>query len=471
MKKAGIFIIIFLYTFSGFSQEIKGSWFGTLEVPGGKLRLVFHINEKSGVYQTTLDSPDQGANGIPTATTTLKDSHLKISIPTLKAQYEGVCSEMEIKGTFTQVNIPFPLTLTRKEIMPERPPERPQEPRPPYPYHCEEVTFENLGAGIKLAGTLTLPQKSGTYPAVILITGSGAQDRDEKIAGHKPFLVIADHLTRQGIAVLRFDERGTGASTGVFQTSTTVDFAADVKAAINYLKTRKEIESKKIGLIGHSEGGMIAPMIAVENPDVAFMVLLAAPGIHNSELWIRQLSDIVAMQGISEDKIKPMMQCYQDILQILKTMPNATAKPELEKYLKTHLQDFTAGEQIPPEKQKPFINQLVKTLLSPWFRYFITYNPVPVLEKIKCPVLALNGDKDLQVNASQNLLGINQALSKAGNKSFETIPLRGLNHLFQECKTGAPTEYGQITQTFSPEALNIISNWILKQTRKEINQR
>lgn len=463
MKKIGILTLVLLYAYFGFAQEINGSWFGNLEVPGGKLRISFHITETAGSYQTTLDSPDQGAWGVPTATTTFKDSRLNISIPTLQARYEGLYSGTEIKGTFTQANIPFPLTLTRREIAPERP----QEPRPPYPYRSEEVTFANPGAGIKLAGTLTIPQGNGVYPAVILITGSGAQNRDEEIAGHKPFLVIADNLTRQGIAVLRFDDRGTGASTGDFNTSTSVDFATEVKAAVNYLKTRKEIQTRKIGLAGHSEGGMVAPMIAVENPDIAFMVLLAAPGIPNSELWIRQLLDIMVVQGISEDKRKPLIQCYQDIIRILKTMPDETAKPELEKYLKTHLLDFTAGEQLPPEKVKPFIDEQVKTFVKPWFRYFITYNPVPVLEKIKCPVLALNGEKDLQVNASQNLLGIRQALTKAGNKSFETIPLRGLNHLFQECTTGAPREYGQITQTFSPEALNIMSNWILKQTKKE----
>lgn len=462
MKKIGTLILILLCVYSGFAQEIKGSWFGNLEVPGGKLRLTFHVNEEAGVYKTILDSPDQGVNGIPTATTTFKDSRLNILIPTLEAQYEGVYSDSEIKGTFTQGNVKFPLTLTRRKISPERP----QEPRPPYPYRCEEVVFENYGAGIKLAGTLTLPQGKGVYPAVILITGSGAQNRDEEIAGHKPFLVIADHLTRQGIAVLRVDDRGTGASTGNFNASTAVDFATDAKAAFDYLKTRNEIQSGQIGLIGHSEGGMVAPMIASGNPDVAFMVLLAAPGIHNAELWIRQLSDIMAIQGISEEKRKPMIQCYRDILQILKTLPGETAEPELKKYFKAHLLDFTAGEQLSPEREKPFIDQQVKTILSPWFRYFITYNPVPTLEKIKCPVLALNGEKDLQVNASQNLLGISQALSKAGNKSFETIPLRGLNHLFQECTTGSPGEYGQITQTFSPEALNIISNWILKQTKK-----
>lgn len=461
MKKTGILILIILYAFSGFAQEIRGSWYGALELPTGKLRLVFHITEKDGVFHSTMDSPDQGVKGIPTTTTTFRDTRLTISIPEIRAEYTGVFSGAEIKGTFTQ-GAPLPLILSKQETKPERP----QEPQPPYPYHSEDITFENTQAGITLAGTLTLPQKSGVYPAVILISGSGAQNRNEEIFGHKPFLILADHLTRQGIAVLRFDDRGFGLSSGNHDTSTSADFATDVEAAVGYLRKRKEIKTLQIGLIGHSEGGMIAPMITTRSKDIAFMVLLAAPGVHNHELWIRQVSDIVATQGISKEKQGPLIQCYQDIYRILETTPGQAAQVELEKYLRAHLTDFTAGQPLPPGKEEPFIGQTVKTFMSPWFRYFITYDPTPNLEKTKCPVLALNGEKDLQVNATQNLLGINQALTKAGNKSFKTIPLPGLNHLFQECTTGAPGEYAAITQTFSPGALKVISEWVKEQTRK-----
>lgn len=466
MKKTTILILILLYAFTGFAQEITGSWYGTLELPSGKIRLVFHITEKDGALQSKMDSPDQGANGIPCESVTFKDARLTITSPVINAKYEGKYADAEIKGTFIQGTMSLPLTLSKQEIKQERPQERPQEPRPPYPYHTEEITIENKQAGITLAGTLTLPQKSGVYPAVILINGSGAQNRDEEILGHKPFLVLADHLTRQGVAVLRFDDRGFGLSTGNYENSTAADFATDVEAAVSYLKKRKEIKIQQIGLIGHSEGGMIAPMIATRSRDIAFMVLLAAPGVHNYDLWIRQLSDIVETQGISKEKQEPLIQCYREIYRILKATPGQAAQPELEKYLKAHLTDFTAGQPLPPGKEKPFIDQMVETFIQPWFRYFITYNPIPNLEKTKCPVLALNGEKDLQVNATQNLLGINQALTKAGNKSFKTIPLPGLNHLFQECKTGAPGEYGTITQTFSPEALKTISEWIQIQTRK-----
>lgn len=462
MKKTGLLILILLYAFAGIAQEIAGSWYGTLELPTGKVRLVFHITEKDGVLQSKMDSPDQGANGIPCESVTFKDAHLTITSPVINAKYEGKYADAEIKGTFNQGNVSLPLTLSKQEIKQERP----QEPHPPYPYHTEDVTFENKQAGITLAGTLTLPQKSGVYPAVILISGSGAQNRNEEILGHKPFLVLADHLTRQGVAVLRFDDRGFGLSTGNYETSTAADFATDVEAAVSYLKKRKEIKTQQIGLIGHSEGGMIAPMVATRSKDIAFMVLLAAPGVHHYDLWIRQLSDMVAIQGISKEKQEPLIQCYRDIYRILKTTPGQAAQPELEKYLKAHLTDFTAGQPLPPGKEKPFIDQMVKTFILPWFRYFITYNPIPNLEKTKCPVLALNGEKDIQVNATQNLLGINQALTKAGNKSFKTIPLPGLNHLFQECKTGATEEYGILPQTFSPKALRMISEWIQEQTKK-----
>lgn len=463
MKKT-IFLALFLFSILsyGFGQDITGTWYGFLELPGGKLRIVFHISEKEGVYHTTMDSPDQGAKDIPTAGTTLKNADLDIQIPNLKAKYAGTVSGTEIKGTFTQFNSPLPLNLSREEIKAERP----QEPRPPYPYYTEDVNFSNAKAEISLAGTLTLPRKDGVFPAVVLISGSGAQNRDEELAGHKPFLVIADYLTRQGIAVLRVDDRGTGQSTGNFDTGTSEDFATDVEAAVNYLRKRKEILKSQIGLIGHSEGGMIAPMVAAKDKNIAFIVLLAGPGIPNRQLMRRQINDILAAQGVNEGLRTPIVECTQKAYQIMEDYPGESAKPRLEEFFRANIQTLFPGKNFTQEQQKQIVDEQVNTYLRPWYRFFVQFDPSGSLEKVKCPVLAMNGEKDLQVNASENLAGISQALAKAGNKSFKIVSLPGLNHLFQESTTGSPNEYGVITQTFSPKALKVMSDWISEQTKK-----
>jgi len=336
---------------------------------------------------------------------------------------------------------------------------RPQEPKPPFPYRSEEVEFVNHKANrIQLAGTLTFPEKGKNFPAVVLISGSGPQDRDETIMEHKPFLVIADHLTRRGIAVLRFDDRGTAKSGGDFQGATSADFATDVEAAVQFLKSRKEIDTRKIGLIGHSDGGIIAPMVAAKDKSIGFIVLLAAPGYSGADILLMQANAIGKASGMTEEQLKTAGELNKRIYEYAMS-PNRDpfTKQEIIRELMLHLpQNLT-------EKQKEnMANAQVEQLMSPWMQYFLKKNPEEDLKKVKCPVLALNGAKDLQVPAEKNITAIQTALKEGGNKNVTTRVFPDLNHLFQHADTGLPAEYHQIEETISPEALAYMAEWIDK---------
>jgi pimeloyl-ACP methyl ester carboxylesterase len=311
---------------------------------------------------------------------------------------------------------------------------------------------------------LTLPQKDGAFPAIVLISGSGAQDRNEELMEHKPFLVIADYLTRNGIAVLRFDDRGTAASTGDFQTATSYDFSKDAEAGVKYLQTRKEINKKKIGLIGHSEGGIIAPMVAARNKDIAFIVLLAGTGVRGEQILILQQDLIAEASGVGEADRKKNQSINEGMYHlILQSTGTKQLKTDLTDYLKQVVKDLPAAEK--ETYNDTFIKVSVERLTGPWMQYFIKYDPAPALKKVKCPVLALNGEKDLQVPAKENLDAIWAALTKGGNKRVTTKAFPGLNHLFQECNTGLPTEYATIEQTISPAVLEEIGTWVKTQTK------
>jgi pimeloyl-ACP methyl ester carboxylesterase len=345
-------------------------------------------------------------------------------------------------------------------------PNRPQEPVKPYPYYSEEVTFQNTQENITLAGTLTLPSKEGNYPVVILISGSGAQNRDEEISGHKPFLIIADHLTTNGVAVLRYDDRGVGKSTGDFKAATTVDFATDVASAVAYLKTRKEINKAKIGLIGHSEGGIVAPLVASSSDDVSFIVLLAAPGIEVRKVLMIQQDLIPRSLGASESDVQKSIAISEKAFQMISISNDCQAlKAELGKLIEENYDDVPAILRPPNMSKKQIIEMQSGMLSSPWYKNLLNYDPAPTLEKVMCPVLALNGEKDIQVTPKENLTGISDALKKGGNINVDIRELPNLNHLFQECATGSLTEYGTIEQTFSPDALKEMSDWILKQVK------
>jgi len=464
MRKIALSLVTLLFVSFGYGQDITGEWNGMLEAM--KLRIVVHIEKTASGYNATLDSPDQGANGIPVTETSFENEVLNLKMTNLNATFEGNYADGMFSGTFIQNGFKIPLILQREAIKKEVL-NRPQEPKKPYPYRSEEITFDNTGANTTLAGTLTLPSNEGKYPVAILISGSGPQDRNEELVGHKPFLVLSDHLTKKGIAVLRFDDRGVGKSTGDFSTATSADFATDVASAISYLKTRKDIDNTNIGLVGHSEGGVIAPMVASESKDVAFIVLLAGTGIPGDELLLLQQNLIGDAMGMSE---KQLAHSAKISTEAFKMIANATDVEKLKVDLKKRM---TAAINAVPDDELPMgvtkeeasINAQISQLTSPWMIYFMKHNPATVLEKVKCPILAVNGAKDLQVPPKENLEPIKAAAIKGGNRNVTTVEFPNLNHLFQECQTGAPGEYGIIEQTFAPLALETVSNWILEQVK------
>jgi len=397
--------------------SVEGTWQGTLDVGAAKLRLGLHVSKSpQGEFSSTLDSIDQGAMGIPVKVTTFSGDKLHLELPNLKATFDGALSAdgKQIAGTFVQ-GVPLPLVFKRVEKVDTV--NRPQNPKPPFPYDAVDVSYENK-SGIKLAGTLTLPRGAGPFPAAVMITGSGPQDRDEALLGHKPFLVIADYLTRRGIAILRVDDRGVGGSTGKSTEETLDDMAGDVVTGVEFLKARKEIDGKHIGVIGHSEGGIVGPAAAVRSPDIAFVVMLAGTGVVGTEVLKLQGEAIIRASGGTEGA--------------------AT--------------DAAVDAQF-------------KGVTSQEMRSFLFYDPAEALRKLKIPVLALNGSRDLQVPPQQNLPAIRAALAAAGNTDFTVTELPGLNHLFQKCKKCTVQEYSELEETFSPTALEIMGDWIVRHTR------
>lgn len=454
---------------TGDLKDIEGIWMGNLTVPGGlELKIVFNISTNpDGSINASMDSPDQGVSGIPVETVSYKDGNLNLGVKSL-GSFEGVYKENNetIEGEWKQSGSTFPLVLNRIEKAPDT--HREQDPVKPYPYTEEEVVYENKEAGVKLAGTLTLPQSEGPFPAVILITGSGQQNRNEEIAGHRPFLVLSDYLTRQGIAVLRVDDRGIGGSTGNVSQDITEDFAGDVLTGVEYLKSRKEIDPSRIGLIGHSEGGLIAPMVAVKSPDIAFIVLMAAPGVTGEEILYMQSDRIARAEGASNETIAQNEALMRRMYSVVKEEKNnTTAEEELREILRTEIANTSEQKTESSGHSEAVIDAQVTALTSPWMRFFLTYDPRPTLMKVKCPVLAITGEKDLQVPPEENLRAIDDALKAGGNKDYIVKELPGLNHLFQTAKTGSPSEYAKIEETISPDALEIIGNWILGHTQEE----
>lgn len=462
MKKIVLMILVFAGLTTSNAQDITGQWNGVLKEMN--LRLVVHITKTDDGYSSTLDSPDQGAAGIPVNTTTFENDTLKFEVRNLGVTYSGKLTNATFDGTFSQGGFKIPLVLGR-EVIEKSEVNRPQEPKKPYPYYSEDVNFENPTADLTLAGTLTLPKKEGKFPVVVLISGSGPQDRNEELLGHKPFLIISDYLTRKGIGVLRFDDRGVGKSTGNFSEATSADFATDVESAVAYLKSREDINATKIGLIGHSEGGVIAPMVAAKFDDVSYIVLLAGTGIRGDKLLLLQQELIGRAMGMSETQLKKSKELSTDVFaMIVNSTPSQDLKKEVTKYLTTEVKKLSDAEvPVGMSKDEASIKGQVDQLTTPWMVYFMKHDPAIVLENVKCPVLAVNGEKDLQVPPNENLTSIKNALEKGGNSEVTAIEFAGLNHLFQESTTGAPSEYGTIEQTFAPIALEAITNWISEQ--------
>ena len=448
------------------STGISGNWLGTLDA-GLKLRLGLKVQQQVDRLTAKLDSLDQAAYDLAIDSITVENGLVRFMATALNLSYEGklTADGSEIIGELKQGTSGFPVTFKRIKEFPTL--ARTQDPRKPYPYTEEEVSYENTADKVKLTGTLTLPPSKVPAPAVLLITGSGAQDRNETVMGHRPFLVLADHLTRRGIAVLRVDDRGMGGSSRGAVTATSENYAADVSAGIAYLKTRKEINPKQIGLIGHSEGGIIAPIAASQSEDVAFIVMMAGLGQTGRDVILMQNDLLTRTAGAPADYTVRLRRIYEQLFDILKVeKDNTVAERRMRAVIDAELATMT-------EAQKKFFAPTVRTMnvqmpmyLSNWFRFFLLLNPAVYLEKVNVPVLALVGEKDLQVPPKENLDLIEASLKKAGNKNYTLLLLPGLNHLFQTAKTGLPTEYGEIEETISPTALQTMSDWILKQTQQ-----
>lgn len=462
MFRTLLIIAMLLSTAILLAQGITGDWNGALDVQGRQLRIIVHIAVKDGQLSATLNSPDQGANGLPISSITFEENVLKFELANIGASYTGTFANNGFSGNWSQGGGSVPLNFKREAIE-KKVAKRPQEPVKPYPYQEEEVQFTNEEANITLTGTLTQPNSAGPHPVVVLISGSGPQNRNEELAGHKPFLVIADYLTRNGIAVLRYDDRGTAKSEGDFGAATTQDFATDAASAVNYLKTRNDIDHQHIGLMGHSEGGIIAPIVAAKSKDVAFIVLLAGTGIPGDELLLMQSRAIATAQGASG----PMMERTLEINRgVFKLIREATEDTDLEAELKKYiLAEVPAAFRPANMSEEEFVKSQTRAVLTPWMLNFIKYNPALILPKVKCPVLAVNGDKDLQVPAKANLEAIKAGLEKGGNKEVKTIEYPGLNHLFQKTETGLPSEYGTLEETFSEEVLADIVSWLKEQKK------
>jgi pimeloyl-ACP methyl ester carboxylesterase len=435
---------------------VEGIWQTALETHGMRLRLQLHVShDTERELIAALDSLDQGVSGLPANNVNLEETSFHFEVPAVAGTFDGKFDSAKntLTGSWSQTGAEAVLEFKRSdEPLALR---RPQNPSPPYPYREESVLFSNTAASVQLAGTLTLPTGPGPFPVAILIAGSGPHDRNENLASHKPFLVLADHLTRRGIAVLRYDKRGIGGSSGSVDNATTLDFAADTQAAIAYLKTRKDINAKKIGLIGHSEGAMIAPYVANHSPDVAWVVLLAAPSTNGEATLINQSSLIGQVGGLSEEQLLVSLTFDRAAYDIARKEKDPAVVAEKVKKL---VKDSGLDAALPPEA----LETQLRMLTSPWFRFFLDYDPLPVLQALKTPALALYGQKDLQVPAKFNSEATQQALQSAGNNDFTVREMPELNHLFQHAYSGSPTEYAAIEESVAPEALQIISDWVVQ---------
>ena len=449
-------------------EGLEGIWLGALNPDPITLRLLFKISKsEDGSLSGTVDSIDQGAEGLKISKIRFDGNSVLLKLKQPVAEFEGTMSEdgSRITGEWRQGSSALPLVLKRQEKVPDM--ARPQDPKKPYPYDEIEVAFMNDTAVVKFAGTLTLPRSERPVPAVLLVSGSGPQDRNETLMGHRPFLVLADHLTRRGIAVLRVDDRGVGGSTGSVFESTSEDFATDALAGVKFLKGREEIDPGRIGIVGHSEGAIVAPLAAAMSQDVAFIVLLAAPGLVGEEILYLQSAAMMRAMGMGKDLIQQNRALQERLFAVVKAEKNNdTAADKLLEIQQERFSGLTDQEKqargYPGEEA---IKAQSKMLLTPWFRHFLTFDPAPRLRKVKCPVLVVTGERDLQVPPGENMPAIGEALKAAGNKDYKLVELPELNHLLQTSKTGLPAEYSKIDETIAPVALETIGVWIEERTQ------
>ncbi len=435
-------------------ESLRGIWEGSLRYPGFESRIVFVIKPMpDGTFDATMLRPDQSDEAVRVSEVIFTNSRVRLQVDRVNGHFDGVLKVQgkTIEGQWQQGRWSQPLVLRKVSVVAA--PRRPQTPVPPFPYDEQDVTFVNTGADARLAGTLTLPRTGGPRPAVILIPGGGAHDRDYSILRHRPFLVLADHLTRHGIAVLRFDERGVGASTGDRSQATSEDFAEDVLAGWSFLRTLEGIDPNRVGLIGHSEGGTIGALAAAQRPGVAFIVMMGSPGLPGKQYNLQFEESTARALGQSEEAVVARVRFQERVLAVIvEEQDPAVAEARLR-----HLY-----RELSPSMPQTQIENGLKRLLSPWFRFNVTNDPGSALRAVQCPVLAVIGAKDVQVPPEGNLEAIRQALQTGDNDNYRVEELPGLNHFFQTCATGSPVEYGNIEETMSPTVLSLLCNWILE---------
>lgn len=461
MRILVLFALLLSSIFS-FAQDITGNWNGVLDIQGSKLRIVFDISQEGNVYTATMDSPDQGAKGIPTTNTTFEASTIRITATQMSLVYEGKFNEKDqtIKGVFKQGPMAIPLDLGREKIEAEKAGPRPQEPTSK-DYDEEEVSFITPNGGHTMVGTLSYPEEFDHV--AILISGSGPQNRDGDLGAlnHRPFLVLADYLAKNGIAVLRYDDRGVGASGGDRAHATSYNYAEDTKAAAAYLKSRADLTDKKIGLIGHSEGGLIAPIVAVDTNIIDFICLLAGPGINIKDMMLLQADLVLKAEGQSEKmrniNAAILTESYTYLLNN-KNESNDKVATQLTEIFNSKIEALSEASLSKIPNHNVFVKSQVMFMSSSWYRYFLAFEPKVYLEKVDCPILAINGSLDTQVPAKENLEGIKNETKNNPKVTIQEIPFQ--NHLFQICKTGAPSEYGQINETFNEGTIDFIVEWI-----------
>lgn len=458
-------IVFYLTSAATAQQSVEGTWLGTLTIQGVPLRLALKVSRTAeGELAAKLDSIDQGAKDLTVDEIVHEGQALRFTARRLGLTYDGTVEGdgRAIRGEMKQGGAVLPLTFERVDAVPTL--SRRQDPVKPYPYSEQEVRYRNAKDSVELAGTLTLPPGGGPHPAVVLITGSGAQDRDETIAGHRPFLVLADHLTRRGIAVLRSDDRGVGRSAAGSAQDTTETFAGDALAAVALLKAREEIDRSRIGLIGHSEGSVIAAIAATRSRDVAYVVMLAGMGQTGEEVIVSQTSVMQRRLGISVPVMDATRTALQRIFAVLRSERDAAAAVGRMKQV---LDDQAATLPEPARQEFESVRKTLAAQLrmytTAWFRFFVDYDPALHLRKLKVPLLAVTGELDLQAPARENLPRIEKAMRTSGNRRVSVREMPGLNHLLQTASTGLPTEYAAIEETFAPQALELVAEWIGKQ--------
>ncbi|MCL3779592.1 alpha/beta fold hydrolase [Prolixibacteraceae bacterium JC049] len=466
-----LLIFCFFVSWSGLnaqdSSQLKfPDWQGKISIGEVKLKMIFHFKE-GNCY---IDVPLQGLKNFKADKTQFRNDSVFVAFNMMQALYKGKVAGQKIDGKWIQMGKTFPLIMgPLKEL------KRPQMPKAPFAYNVKEVTYTNPDKSITFGATLTTPKGEGKFPAVIMITGSGQQDRDETVFGHKPFWVIADHLTEQGIAVLRVDDRGIGKTTGkeTLATATSSDFAKDVIAGLEFLKQQPTIDAKNIGLIGHSEGGMIAAIVAKQRKDIAFVVSMAGPGIKGKEILIKQFRKNYS-QVLPAASVDSMIVFDSRLLDVAMNYDKIVAETifaqELIGWVYNQDENIQKMFGVTMQNGMKTVNSRqalmrYKVYTLPWYKYFLKFQPDEYLSQLQIPWLALNGEKDIQVLCDENLQGISKSFSKAGNQKFEMKKYPDMNHFFQHCETGMTTEVEDIEETVAPEVLNDISDWIKKQVK------